>query len=74
MFPARAITSATAATDTADCRIVIIFAQRISEMTSLAAKEIALVNERQRQPVNSSIASRACGSQSVRGQQQKGPS
>jgi hypothetical protein len=39
MFTVRAITSATAATYTADCRLVIIFAQRVSGMTSLARRK-----------------------------------
>jgi len=48
MFTARATTSAMAATETADCNIIIIFAQRVRGMTSLAAKEMAFVNDRWR--------------------------
>jgi hypothetical protein len=45
MFTARAITSATAATDTAD-RIVIAFRPASQRDDVACAKEIALVNER----------------------------
>ncbi len=45
MFTALATTSAMAATETADCSI-IIFAQRVRGVTSLAAKEMAFVNDR----------------------------
>jgi hypothetical protein len=47
MSTALATTSAMAATETADCSIIIIiFAQRVSVLTSLAAKEMAFVNDR----------------------------
>jgi hypothetical protein len=46
MFTARAMTSAIAATETADWSIIMLFAQRVSGVTSLAAKEMALVNDR----------------------------
>ena len=46
MFTALATTSAMAATETADCSIIIIFAQRVRGVTSLAAKEMAFVNDR----------------------------
>src|SRR6266496_928199 len=46
MFTALATTSAMAATEMADCSIIIIFAQRVRDVTSLAAKEMALVNDR----------------------------
>jgi hypothetical protein len=48
MFTALAMTSAMAVTETADCSIIISFAQRVSGATSLAAKEMALVNDRYR--------------------------
>ena len=48
MFTALATTSAMAATETADCSIIIIFAQRVRGVTSLAAKEMAFVNDRYR--------------------------
>ena len=48
MLTALATTSAMAATDTADCSIIIIFAQRVSGITSLAANEMALVKDRWR--------------------------
>src|SRR5262249_41989865 len=46
MFTARAVTSTMAATETADWSIIMAFAQRVSGVTSLAAKEMALVNDR----------------------------
>ena len=46
MFTALATTSAIAATETADWSIIMVFAQRVSGMMSLAAKEMALVNDR----------------------------
>jgi hypothetical protein len=46
MSTALATTSAMAATETADCSIIIIFAQRVSVLTSPAAKEMAFVNDR----------------------------
>ena len=46
MLTARAMTSAIAATETADWSIIMVFAQRVSGVTSLAAKEMALVNDR----------------------------
>jgi hypothetical protein len=45
MFTALATTSAMAVTETADCSSIIIFAQRVSGMTSPAAKEMTLVND-----------------------------
>jgi hypothetical protein len=41
MFTARAMTSAMAATETADWSIIMSFAQRVSDAASLAAKEMA---------------------------------
>jgi len=46
MFTARATTSTMAATETADWSIIMVFAQRVSGVTSLAAKEMALLNDR----------------------------
>src|SRR6266487_3222462 len=46
MLTALATTSAMAATEMADCSIIIIFAQRGRGVTSLAAKEMAFVNDR----------------------------
>jgi len=46
MFTARATTSTTAATETADWSIIMAFAQRVSGVTSLEAKEMALLNDR----------------------------
>src|SRR6516162_6164405 len=48
MLTARAMTSTTAATETADWSIIMAFAQRVSGMTSLEAKEMALLNDRWR--------------------------
>jgi hypothetical protein len=46
MFTARAMTSAMAATETADWSIIMSFAQRVSGATSPAEKEMAFVNDR----------------------------
>jgi len=46
IFTALATTSAMAATEMADWSIIMVFAQRVSGGTSLAAKEIAFVNDR----------------------------
>ena len=46
MFTARAMTSAMAATETADWSIIMSFAQRVSGATSPAENEMAFVNDR----------------------------
>ena len=48
MLTARAMTSAMAATETADWSIIMSFAQRVSGATSPAENEMALVNDKWR--------------------------
>ena len=48
MFTARATTSTTAVSDTADCAIIVTFVQRAYGITSVGLNAVAFVNDRYR--------------------------